>query len=67
MNLKYADKIKKYILKILQKGKKTNKIFIVISLIMLLIFNCGSTYSLYHIYIKFDKFIDLYLKYKNIK
>jgi hypothetical protein len=63
----YIIKIKSFVLKVLEKWNRNNKILILLILIMLFIGIGSSTYILYLIYNNFDKFIDLYLKYKNIK
>jgi hypothetical protein len=63
---KYSIKIKSLLIKISKKWNKTNHLIIIWSLLMLLIFNIASSYYLYLIYQNFDKFVDIFLKYKNL-
>jgi hypothetical protein len=64
---KTSTRIKFLISKSLKYSVKSNKIALIYALILLIIFSIFSTYFLFYLYVDFDKYIEVYIKYKNLK
>jgi hypothetical protein len=64
---KYSEKIKLILIRILKNWNRSNYLIVIVTLLLLFIFSISSTYFIYHLYNNFDKWVELYLKYKNLK
>jgi hypothetical protein len=64
---KYATNFKSYLVTIIKNWNKSNYFIVIFCVILLLIIIFTSTYYLFLFYTNFDKYLDVYIKYKNIK